>query len=460
MPDSRNPSKDPRAPRRSTDEVTLAPQPQPVQTARSRVSSNTSIVNFAPPPSVRRPSWIAPTPDLLAARRPSWTPPLPLDAAGNPMYSAPGHAGSGMGSIGRKTRMFYPATAEESGSGSASGSSNSASNLNSANNSGDDSPPQDGHGGGGLGGDSSEEASSSSNNFRVAMQIDMKRLVGDAVGNMSISPTSRDIVLAARRGLFIIDLESPLSVPRFLPQGGTWDVADVQWNPHTSRAEYIVSTSSEKLLIWNLLLPSPSYPPHPKGGVGLGKNTPVKASASAPSSIAHILHAHYRAITDINWHPAEEERDVVASTGVDSWIWAWDLRAAAGGRAVFGLSAFNAGGTQVKWNRQDPHLLASSHAGEVLIWDRRKGSLPSARLRAHRSKIYGIDWSPARRDELVTCALDGEIKVRVCVVRAVSGSSYAAGNEKRGGFLAHSAWISDGADSYSLIRRNANSESL
>lgn len=33
----------------------------------------------------------------------------------------------------------------------------------------------------------------------------------------------------------------------FLPQGGTWDVADVQWNPHLSHNEYIVSTSSEKL---------------------------------------------------------------------------------------------------------------------------------------------------------------------------------------------------------------------
>lgn len=85
---------------------------------------------------------------------------------------------------------------------------------------------------------------------------------------MSISPASRDVVLAAyvslcctgfstehdpcshsRRGLFIIDLEAPLEVPRFLPQGGTWDVADVQWNPHPSRAEYIVSTSSEKLSV-------------------------------------------------------------------------------------------------------------------------------------------------------------------------------------------------------------------
>ncbi|KAF9443401.1 hypothetical protein P691DRAFT_808986 [Macrolepiota fuliginosa MF-IS2] len=139
----------------------------------------------------------------------------------------------------------------------------------------------------------------------------MKGLVGDAVGNMSISPSSRDIVLAARRGLFILDLESPLEVPRFLPQGGTWDVADVQWNPHPQRDQYIVSTSSEKLLIWNLLL--------------VGK-----------TSIEHILKSHYRAITDINWHTTE--CDTVASTGLDSWIYAWDLREPQ--RPIFGFSAF------------------------------------------------------------------------------------------------------------------------
>jgi len=27
--------------------------------------------------------------------------------------------------------------------------------------------------------------------------------------------------------------------------------------------------------------------------------------------------------------------------------------------------------TQVKWNRRNSHLLASSHAGEVLVWDER-----------------------------------------------------------------------------------------
>ncbi|TDL20252.1 WD40 repeat-like protein [Rickenella mellea] len=211
----------------------------------------------------------------------------------------------------------------------------------------------------------------------------MKGLVGDAIGNMSISPTSRDIVLAARKGLFIIDLEAPLEVPRFLPQGGTWDVADVQWNPHPQRAEYIVSTSSERLLIWNLFL--------------VGK-----------TAIEHILQSHYRAITDINWHTSEP--DLVCSTGIDSWIWAWDLRTPM--KPIFpGLCAFNAGGTQIKWNRQDQHILASSHLNEVLVWDRRKGSEPLLQIKAHKAKIYGIDWSHHDRNEIVTCSLDKTVKI-------------------------------------------------
>lgn len=149
-------------------------------------------------------------------------------------------------------------------------------------------------------------------NLQRSLQIDMKGLFGDAVGNMSISPTNRDLVLAAKRGLFIIDLQAPLEVPRFLPQGGTWDVADVQWNPHQSRSEYIVSTSCEKLLIWNLL-------------------------SNEKTAIQHILRAHYRAITDINWHNTEP--DTVASTGIDSWVWAWDLRQNPV-KPAFGLSAF------------------------------------------------------------------------------------------------------------------------
>lgn len=90
-----------------------------------------------------------------------------------------------------------------------------------------------------------------------------------------------------------------------------------------------------------------------------------------------------------------------------------------------------AGGTQVKWNRKDGNIFASSHSEEVFIWDRRvshssdypvqhhlialcdiqKGSLPVCRIKAHNSKIYGIDWSHDVRNEIVTCSLDKTIKV-------------------------------------------------
>ncbi|TFY69478.1 hypothetical protein EVJ58_g381 [Rhodofomes roseus] len=207
-------------------------------------------------------------------------------------------------------------------------------------------------------------------NFRMSLQITMEKLVGDAVGNMSISPSSRDVVLATRNGLFIIDLEAPLNVPRFLPQGGTWDVADVQWNPHLSRSEYIVSTSSEKLLIWNLYM-------------------------TGKTSIEHVLRSHYRAITDINWHNTEP--DVVVSTGIDSWLWAWDLRAAQ--KPVMGLCAFGSGGTQTLVYDVRPLRFAQ------------KGSLPVSRIRAHTAKIYGIDWVHGRSNEILTCSLDKSIKL-------------------------------------------------
>ena len=73
-----------------------------------------------------------------------------------------------------------------------------------------------------------------------------------------------------------------------------------------------MSTSSEKLLIWNLEL-------------------------SGPTAIEHVLHAHYRSVTDINWHTVEP--NIVVSTGIDSWLWAWDLRATQ--KPIMGLSAFN-----------------------------------------------------------------------------------------------------------------------
>ena len=300
----------------------------------------------------------------------------------------------------------------------------------------------------------------------------------EPVGSMSISPANRDVVLAARKGLFIIDLEDPFAPPRFLAHMTTWEAVDIQWSPHPARSNWVASTSNQKLLIWNLDRPgdpraappltrmlhrgsihSSSSPVMPSnahfatqrssayqsiynshslhsgvtGGTRSGfgaisasspyADTPLSATShlqlAAPrsSAIEHVLHAHTRAITDINWSPFHPE--IVASSSIDTWTWVWDLRMSGtsdgGGRQkpAQGYSAWNAAVTQVKFNRASEHRLASTCDNKVLIWDDRKGSLPLATIEAHESKIYGIDWSRDTSlglDRLVTCSLDRTVK--------------------------------------------------
>ncbi|KAJ5166162.1 uncharacterized protein N7482_004943 [Penicillium canariense] len=206
--------------------------------------------------------------------------------------------------------------------------------------------------------------------------------VGQPVGSMSISPCGRDVVLASKEGLHVIDLDSPYSPPRYLPHHTPWEVADVQWSPFASRDSWVVSTSNQKALVWNL------------------------AMKTWQNSIEYVLHAHSRAITDINWsafHP-----DILATCAVDSFVHCWDLRTPS--RPAISFSDWFTGATQVKWNRQDPHVIASSHDRYLRIWDDRMGAYPIKSIEAHDTKIYGVDWNRVRRGALATCSLDKTIK--------------------------------------------------
>ena len=185
-----------------------------------------------------------------------------------------------------------------------------------------------------------------------------------------------------RQGLHIIDLDSPYSVPRHLPHHTPWEVADVQWSPFSSREAWVVSTSNQKALLWNLEM------------------------NSSRSCIEHVLHGHTRAITDINFsahHP-----DILATCAVDSFVHCWDIRHPR--KPALSFCDWFAGATQVKWNRQEPHVLASSHDKMLRIWDDRKGAYPLRSIEAHATKIYGVDWDRTDSKNLITCSLDQTIK--------------------------------------------------
>ncbi|KAI9744675.1 MAG: hypothetical protein M1818_002204 [Claussenomyces sp. TS43310] len=222
-----------------------------------------------------------------------------------------------------------------------------------------------------------------STTFDTNISIHVKKDLND-IGSATISPSGRDVAIASKSGLEIIDLDSPLNPPRHLRHGQSWLVADVQWSPFAARENWIASASNQKALVWNLTM----------------------SEDSKHGAIEHTLHAHSRAITDINFsahHP-----DVLSTCAVDGYVHCWDLRKPR--RPVMTFVDWDAGATQVKWNRQDGHILASSHDRWLRIWDDRKGAYPLRSIEAHKSKIYGLDWNRTRATAIVTCSLDKSIK--------------------------------------------------
>ncbi|CAD6948971.1 unnamed protein product [Tilletia caries] len=267
--------------------------------------------------------------------------------------------------------------------------------------------------------------------FRQAATI----TINEPVNSMSLSAANRDVVLGARKGLFVVDLENLFETPRFLAHLTTFQVADIQFNPHPKRSNWVASTSNQKLLVWNL--DRPANPRSQESGRTIYSTTPSarlsrpdtffspqtatsgastlhelapNPSVSRGSAVEHILHAHTRAITDINWH--SRFPDVLASCGIDAWTWVWDLRSPPT-KPVQGYSAWNAPCTQIKWNRATPHRLATACDNKVLIWDERKGAIPLCTIEAHESRIYGLDWDRHEvlgHDRLLTCSLDRTVK--------------------------------------------------
>lgn len=166
--------------------------------------------------------------------------------------------------------------------------------------------------------------------------------------------------------------------------GLPWLVVDVQWSPFAKRDYWVASTANHRCLVWNLNLRDDS----PSG------------------AIEHSLDGHSRAITDINFsahHP-----DMLATCAVDGYVHCWDLRRPR--QPALSFCDWFAGATQVKYNRQDPHILASSHDRWLHIWDDRKPLKPLKTITAHTSKIYGLDWNRTRSTGIVTCSLDKSIK--------------------------------------------------
>lgn len=55
---------------------------------------------------------------------------------------------------------------------------------------------------------------------------------------------------------------------------------------------------------------------------------------------------------------------------------------------MYFINIFNiAGSSQVRWNGLSPHTLATTHDGDIKIWDQRKGNSPVQYIAAHLTKV-------------------------------------------------------------------------
>lgn len=185
--------------------------------------------------------------------------------------------------------------------------------------------------------------------------------------------------LNRRRFLYVVNLETPSEAPRKISRQSKWDVGTVQWNPHKSEAHLFAASSNQRvdLYVWR----DGSGEPHTS------------------------LQGHTRVISDLDWSWFEPE--LLVTSSVDTYIYIWDTRDTR--KPTVALSAV-AGASQVKWNKRNHYCLASSHDGDVRIWDKRKPNTAVEYVAAHLSKIHGLDWHPDNEYILATSSQDNSVR--------------------------------------------------
>ncbi|XP_030232181.1 GATOR complex protein WDR59 isoform X3 [Gadus morhua] len=196
---------------------------------------------------------------------------------------------------------------------------------------------------------------------------------------MSVDCLGLHAVLSGRRFLYVVNLENPSEAPRKISRQSKWDVGTVQWNPHRAQSRVFAASSNQRVDLYTW-----------KDGFG-----EVHAS----------LQGHTRVISDLDWSWFEAE--YLVSSSVDTYIYIWDTRDPR--KPLVALSAV-AGASQVKWNRKNQNVLASSHDGDVRIWDRRKPNTAVEYVAAHLSKIHGLDWHPDNEYILATSSQDNSVR--------------------------------------------------
>uniref|UniRef100_A0A8D2JEP8 WD repeat domain 59 n=1 Tax=Varanus komodoensis TaxID=61221 RepID=A0A8D2JEP8_VARKO len=199
--------------------------------------------------------------------------------------------------------------------------------------------------------------------------------VAARIGNGDYTAVRINIHLGgrSRRFLYIVNLDAPAEGHRKISRQSKWDIGAVQWNPHDSHAHYFAASSNQRVDLYKW--------------------------KDSHGEVGTSLQGHTRVISDLDW--AVFEPDLLVTSSVDSWKTCADL---------VHLASRAAGASQVKWNKKNASCLATSHDGDVRIWDKRKPGTAVEYLAAHLSKINGLDWHPDNENILATSSQDNSVR--------------------------------------------------
>nr|NP_001037822.1 uncharacterized protein LOC723798 [Ciona intestinalis]BAE93319.1 zinc finger protein [Ciona intestinalis] len=198
-------------------------------------------------------------------------------------------------------------------------------------------------------------------------------------GSMSVDATHKLAMLASRRYLTLIDLTEPNRVIERVNLRNKWDVSHVLWNPTTANQKYFLTTYNQWTDLWQY------------------EENSCKKLAT--------LQGHMRSISDADW--SFTEPNILATCSLDGYIYVWDMRETK--RCKLCTSSV-VGASQVKWNRMNPYCFASSHDGNIRIWDSRNCKIAVQHITAHLSKIYSLDWSRSEEFMLSSSSQDSNIR--------------------------------------------------
>ncbi|PIA14226.1 hypothetical protein COEREDRAFT_88895 [Coemansia reversa NRRL 1564] len=199
-----------------------------------------------------------------------------------------------------------------------------------------------------------------------------------AFTHMSGSPYGRDVVLAGRAGLAVVDVAAPQTV-QTVALDSAWPVSAVAWSASATHSGWVATAAGPTLAVHDLA----------RAGGG-----PMRAAR-----------AHARAITDVAWAPLTPAW--LGTASLDATVQLWDVRRAT--RPVWRFTRWEAA-DRLAFSAAQAHVLATAHRGSVAVWDVRFGSAPALTLDDVHEDVAAVAWHPARCGELLTAARDGAVK--------------------------------------------------